>query len=405
MAQINLTVDSELIKGLFTADGKDKAFAQLVSTMINQVLNAQASEQIGAQPYERSNERQAYRNGYRERELKTRIGTLNLMVPRFRNGEFSTDLFRRFQRSEQALVLALMEMVVNGVSTRKVTAITEELCGSTFSKSTVSALCASLDPAIDAFRNRPLSRRYPFVIADALYTKVREDNGVRSKGLMLAIGINERGEREIIGYQCADSETEAGWTEFFNSLKDRGLSQVDMVISDSHKGLVLAVKRCFQGAMWQRCQTHFSRNVLDACPKKHQTEMKAALRSMYEAVDYASAVVIRENIVKRFEKNAPRAIAVLEEGFEDILAVLSLPVALRKRLRTTNGIERLNEEIRRRERVIRIFPNENSLNRLIGALLMEWHEAWQTGKKYMNLDVYADKYANLPDCTVRQSVA
>lgn len=405
MAQINLTVDSELLKGLFTANGKDQAFAELISTILNQVLNIQASEQIGAQPYERSEERQAYRNGYRERELHTRIGTLNLMVPRLRNGEFCTDLFRRFQRSEQALVLAMMEMVINGVSTRKVSTITEELCGSSFSKSTVSALCTALDPAVAAFRNRPLNRRYPFVMVDAIYTKVREDNRVRSKGLMIAIGVNEKGDREALGIQCADSETEAGWADFFNSLKDRGLAQVDMVISDAHKGLVLALKRCFQGTTWQRCQTHFSRNVLDVCPKKHQPEMKATLKSLYESVDYATAAVVRDNIVARFEQSAPRAAAVVEEGFEDVLAVLSLPLSLRKRLRTTNGIERVNEEIRRRERVIRIFPNEDSLIRLIGALLIEMNDSWQTGRAYLYLETYLEDTIRLPETDIRQYVA
>ena len=405
MAQVNITVDSELLKGLFTADGKDNAFAALISTILNQVLNAQASEQIGAEPYERSEERRAYRNGYREREMHTRVGTLLLAVPRLRNGEFNTELFQRFQRSEQALVLAMMEMVVSGVSTRKVTAITEELCGSSFSKSTVSALCMALDPAVTAFRERPLERRYPFVMVDAIYTKVRENGRIRSKGLMIAIGINEQGYREVLGFSCADSETEAGWTSFFRELKSRGLAQVEMVISDSHKGLVQAVRQCFQGVTWQRCQTHFSRNMLDVCPKKLQAEMKAALKSLYEANDYATAVLLRDNMVSRFQEEAPRAAALLEEGFEDILAVLNLPFSLRRRLRTTNGIERLNEEIRRRERVIRIFPNEESLYRLLGALLMETHDAWQSGKVYLDVTVFLSQRDQVVTNTNQKSVA
>lgn len=405
MAQINLTVDSELLKGLFTADGKEEAFAALVSSMLNQVLNAQASEQVGAQPYERSDERRAYRNGYREREMHTRVGTLQLLVPRLRNGEFSTELFQRYQRSEQALVLAMMEMVISGVSTRKVTAITEELCGSSFSKSTVSALCVALDPAISAFRERPLDRRYPFVMVDAIYTKVRENGRIRSKGLMIAIGINERGYREILGFCCADSETEAGWTAFFRQLRDRGLSQVDMVVSDSHKGLVKAVKQCFQGAMWQRCQTHFSRNMMDVCPKKLQPEMKAALKSLYEADDHTTATFLRDSMISRFQQEAPKAANLLEESFDDIMAVLSLPFTLRRRLRTTNGIERLNEEIRRRERVIRIFPNEESLYRLLGALLMETHDAWQFGKIYLDLTAFLSQQVQVVSNTSQKSVA
>lgn len=405
MAQINLTVDSEILKGLFTTNGKDEAFASLVSTILNQVLSAQASEQIGAQPYERSLERQTYRNGYREREMHTRVGTLQLLVPRLRNGEFSTELFQRYQRSEQALVLAMMDMVISGVSTRKVTAITEELCGSSFSKSTVSALCMAFDPAVKAFRERPLDRRYPFVMVDAIYTKVRENGRIRSKGLMIAIGINEQGYREILGFCCADSETEAGWTAFFRQLKDRGLTQVEMVISDAHKGLVQAIKQCFQGASWQRCQTHFSRNMLDMCPKKLQPEMKAALKSLYEADDCKTAVLLKDSIIYRFQQEAPKAVNLLEEGFEDIMAVLSLPFSLRRRLRTTNGIERLNEEIRRRERVVRIFPNEESLCRLLGALLMETHDAWQSGKVYLDLKDYLSQQESVVNDTNEKSVA
>ena len=405
MAQINLTVDSELLKGLFTADGKDEAFAALVSTILNQVLSAQASEQVGAQPYERSDERRAYRNGYREREMNTRVGTLQLSVPRLRGGEFSTELFQRYQRSEQALILAMMEMVVNGVSTRKVAAITEELCGNSFSKSSVSALCMTLDPAVTAFRERPLEKWYPFIMVDAIYTKVRENCRICSKGLMIAIGLNEHGNREVLGFRCADSETEAGWTEFFRELKDRGLAQVEMVTSDSHKGLVRAVKQCFQGATWQRCQTHFSRNMLDVCPKKLQPEMRAALKSLYEADDRDTAVLLRDSLISRFQREAPKAATLLEDSFEDVMAVLALPFSMRRRLRTTNGIERLNEEIRRRERVIRIFPNEGSLYRLLGALLMEIHDSWQSGKVYLDVAAYLSQRNQAFPNTTQTSVA
>lgn len=405
MAQVNLTLDSEVLKGLFTADGKDEAFADLMSVILNQVLNAQAREQVGAGPYERSEDRLTYRNGYRERELNTRVGKLRLMVPRLRNGEFSTDLFQRYQRSEQALVLSMMEMVVQGVSTRKVRAITEELCGTSFSKSTISALCSALDPAVEAFRNRPLEKWYPFVMVDATFTKVREGGQVRSKGLLVALGVNAEGNREVLGFRCEDSESEAGWAGFFNSLKDRGLSEVDLVISDSHKGLVQAVRKCFQGATWQRCQTHFSRNVLEVCPKKLKPELHESLRSMYGADDYKTAVLIRDHIAGRFLESAPKAVETLEEGFEDVMAVLSLPLPLRRRLRTTNGLERLNEELRRRERVIRIFPNEESICRLMGALLMETNEEWQTGRIYLNLAEYLAQKADKADTPKTLSAA
>jgi len=388
MAQINLTLDSEVLKGLFTAEGKDEAFAGFVSAILKQVLNAQASEQVGAGPYERSEGRQNYRNGSRERAFNTRIGKLRLLVPRLRNGEFCTELFKRYQRSEQALLLTMMEMVIQGVSTRNVQAVTEELCGTSFSKSTVSALCTALDPAVEAFRNRPLEKWYPFVMVDAIFTKVREGGQVRSKGLMIALGVNEDGRREVLGFRCEDSESEPGWSNFFSSLKDRGLSNVDMVVSDAHKGLVQAVRKCFQGTAWQRCQTHFSRNVLDACPKKLKPELHESLNSLYSADDYKTAVLIKDRIVERFGESAPKAVKTLDEGFEDVLAVLSLPPSIRRRLRTTNGLERLKEELRRRERVIRIFPNEQSVDRLMGALLMETNEEWLTGRVYLNLTEY-----------------
>lgn len=405
MAQVNFTLDSEVLKGLFTADGRDEAFSGLVSVILNQVLNAQASEQVGAEPYERSAGRQNYRNGFRERVLNTRVGKLHLMVPRLRNGEFSTGLFERYQRSEQALLLTMMEMVVQGVSTRKVQSVTEELCGTSFSKSTVSTLCSKLDPAVEAFRNRPLEKGYPFVMVDAIFTKVREGGQVRSKGLMVALGVNEEGRREVLGFFCEDSESEPGWRHFFDALKDRGLSQVDVVVSDAHKGLVQAVRRCFQGASWQRCQTHFSRNVLDACPKRLKPEFHESLKSLYSADDYKTAVLIKNHIVERFLNSAPKAVKTLEEGFEDVLTVLSLPLSLRRRLRTTNGLERLNEELRRRERVIRIFPNEESICRLMGALLMETNEEWQTGRIYLNLAEYLAQKADKADTPKTLSAA
>jgi len=388
MAQFNITLNEEHLKGLFLSDGKDEAFSKLLEEVFNQVLLAQSTEQLGAAPYERTEERTAYRNGTRDRELTTRVGKLTLKVPRHRNGQFSTELFSRYQRSEQALVLAMMEMVINGVSTRKVELITEELCGEKFSKSTVSALCKQLDPIVHAFRTRPLKSHYPFIIVDALYLKVREDHRVQSRGLLIAVGINEDGYREIIGFQVANTETESSWGEFFVSLKERGLKDVHLVTSDNHKGLAKAVRRHFQGATWQRCQTHFSRNMLDQTPKALQPEMKEDLRELYEAVDLDSARKIRDQIIGKYETRAPKAAALLDEAFDDITAVLAVPLKYRKRLRTTNSVERLNQEIRRRERVIRIFPNEASVIRLMGALLMEQDEKWQTGRKYFDMDLY-----------------
>lgn len=388
MAQFNITLTEEHLHGLFVSNGRDEAFAKLLEEIFNQVLLAQSTEQLCAAPYERTENRTAYRNGTYDRSLTTRVGTLELHIPRHRYGEFSTELFERYQRSEQALILAMMEMVVNGVSTRKVELITEELCGKKFSKSTVSALCKKLDPLVHDFRTRPLDSHYPFVLVDAIYLKVRVDNRVQSRGLLVAIGVNEEGYREIIGFQVANTESETSWGEFFESLKERGLKDVHLVTSDNHKGLVNAVQKHFQGATWQRCQTHFSRNMLDQTPKTLQPKLKEELRQLYEAVNLESAKNVRNHIIATYETKAPRAVALLDEAFDDITAVLILPLKYRKRLRTTNGVERLNQEIRRRERVIRIFPNEASVIRLMGALLMEQSEKWQTGRKYFEMDLY-----------------
>lgn len=388
MAQFNITINSEELHELFLGNSRDEAVAKLLEKIFNEVLLCQSEEQLSAKPYERTDQRKGYRNGYYNRGLTTRVGTLNLRIPRHRNGEFSTELFERYQRSEQALLLAMMEMVVNGVSTRKIETITQELCGKKFSKSTVSSLCKKLDPIVHAFRTRPLESHYPFLIVDALYVKVREDNRVQSKGLLIAVGVNEEGYRKIIGFSVANTESESSWGEFFSSLKERGLKDVHLITSDDHKGLVKAARRHFQGSTWQRCQTHFSRNMLDHTPKALQPEIKEELRKLYEAVDVDSARKVKDQIIDKYETRAPKAVALLDEAFDDITAILVVPLKYRKRLRTTNGVERLNQEVRRRERVIRIFPNGASVIRLMGALLMEQDEKWQAGRKYFDMELY-----------------
>lgn len=388
MAQLNITLDTELLHGLFLKDSKDEAFSRLLEVILNQVLLAQSTEQLGAAPYERSEDRTAYRNGFRDRSLTTRIGAITLRVPRHRNGDFSTTMFQRYQRSEQALILAMIEMVINGVSIRKIENVTEELCGKSFSKSTVSKLCEHLDPIVAAFRNRRLDKHYPFVITDAMYIKVREDGRVRSKGLLIATAVNEEGYREVIGFQICDTESEESWAGFFTDLKRRGLVDVDLLVSDHHQGLVKAIRKHFHGAAWQRCQTHFSRNVLDKTPKRHQPILKKHLRYIYDAENLEQARKHLSETLKTFESSAPKAMTLLEDGFDDIMAVMGLPEKYRKRLRTSNSIERLNEEVRRRDRVIRIYPNENSAIRLLGSVLMEHNEKWSVGKKYFNMDDY-----------------
>lgn len=386
MTRYQVTLDPQTLQRLFSGDGQ---LGQLLEAVLNQVLEAQVSEQLRAAPYERTEARQGYRNGYKPRQLTTRVGPLRLRVPQVREGAFSTELFARYQRSEQALILTLMEMVVNGVSTRKVARITEELCGTSFAKSTVSNLCKGLDPLVTAWNERDLSgQAYPFVLVDALVLKVREGGRVRAVSALLAVGVNAQGYREILGLQLGDSESERSWMSLFTWLKGRGLSGVDLVVSDHHGGLVNANRVQFQGASWQRCQTHLSANVADATPTALREEVQGRLHAILDAPDAETARTLLAKFVADFAQTAPAAVATLESGFDDATAVLALPLHYRRRLRTTNGVERVNEEIRRRERVIRIFPNRESALRLLGALLMEQDEAWTTGHRYFDMTAY-----------------
>lgn len=389
VAQYQITLESEILQQLFLGDSKESGVNKLLESVLNQVLKAQVTEQISAEHYQRTEDRKAYRNGSYPHQLTTRVGTITLHVPRLRDGKFSTDMFSRYQRSEQAFVLAMLEMVINGVSTRKVSLITEELCGVEFSKSTVSELCKRLDPLVNAWNSRPLGDSiFPFVLVDALYLKVREDGRVRSRGVMIAAGINESGHREILGLMLGDTESEDSWTEFFLSLKNRGLRGMELLVSDDHSGLVKAVKRHFQGITWQRCQTHFMRNVLGATPKHMRKEIYQKVRAILDAPDIQTARYLQQQFSATYEDKLPRVVSVVEQGFDDVTAALVLPDKYRKRLRTTNAMERLNEEIRRRERVIRIFPNRESVIRLLGALLMELDEKWASGRSYLDMDDY-----------------
>ena len=374
MTDYDVKVPGHLLSSLMSDKG---GFGSLLEVMLNQILEAQVSEQIGAERYERSDDRGAYRNGSRPRQLVTRVGPITLRIPQLRDGVFSTEIFRRYQRSEQALVLAMMEMVVNGVSTRKVTKVTEELCGVSFSKSTVSALCSALDARVAAFNERRLGS-FPFLIIDAMYLKARtEDDGVVSKAALMVSGVNMEGYREILGVKIGDSESAAFWTDLFRWLKERGLENVAFIVSDDHSGLTAAAKRCFQGAILQRCQVHFMRNVLSFTPARHKAEIGEGLKRIFASETASEARQKFEELGAAMQEKASKAIKCLEAGLEDALAVLDLPKRYRQRLRTSNMQERLIREVRRRERVICIFPNEASALRMIGAVLAEINEAWQ----------------------------
>lgn len=384
MPEINLNIEPEVIKEMLLGD-RDAAIQKIMSSVLDEILKAEATEQIKAQAYERSKNRTNSRNGYRIRQLTTRVGSLELHVPKLRHGNFSTQLFTRYQRSEQAFDLALMEMVIQGVSTRKVAAITKELCGTTFSKSTVSALCSRLDSQVLAFNQRSLSQKYAFMYADAMIFKVRREGIITSNSLLIAIGIDPTGHREVLGFSIGDSESEASWTDFFTDLKDRGLYGVEMVVSDAHCGLKHAIENSFQGAIWQRCQVHFSRDCLARVQPKDRKAVGESLRDMFNAPTYEIAVNRRNQLIENWQSRFPRVVKMLDRDFDALTNIYNLPEELRKRLRSNNTIERLNQEVRRRERVIRIFPNDMSVVRLLGSLLMEQNEKWTAGPRYLNM--------------------
>jgi transposase-like protein len=359
--------------------------AKLIETILNQILEAQMTEHLKARPHERTEDRQGYRNGSRLRTLTTRVGPLTLIVPRSRDGSFSTEIFRRYQRSEQAFVLALMEMYLQGVSTRKVKEITEALCGSSFSRSTVSRLTAELDAKVFAFTHRRLDHTFPFLILDAMFIKVREEDRVVSRAALIAVGVDDKGHREVLGLALGDSESFTSWDDLLKELKGRGLKGVSYVVSDDHTGLARAIQKNLQGAVWQRCQVHLMRNVLGHTPSKLRSEVAHEVKLILLAPDMDEARRRLEAFRERFARLAPKAVACLEESFEDAMAVMALPEKYRTRFRSTNMLERLNEEIRRRERVIRIFPNQESAIRLIGAMLAQIHEEWLE-RKYLDME-------------------
>lgn len=365
----------------------DPAFLrEIVERVVQQVLEAEMTEHIGAAPYERSVTRSGHRNGYKPRTLRTRVGTLNLLVPQDREGTFSTRLFSRYQRNEKALVLALMEMYVQGVSTRKVKDVTEELCGTSFSKSVVSSLAGSLDRELKAWRNRRLEAdAYPYLFVDARYEKVRVDGRVVSQGVLLVSGVRDDGFREILAVEVADTESEATYQELFRSLKSRGLSGVQLVVSDDHGGLKAAIARHFQGASWQRCQVHYARNLLGMVGHARRKELSEGLRGVFAAPSSEVALRLACELAARWRRSHPGVAEHLEEHLEECLSCLAFPESHRRRIRTTNSLERLNQEIKRRSRVVRIFPNREACLRLVSALAVEQSEEWLTGRRYLDM--------------------
>lgn len=387
MAQLNITLNQEEILQLLKGD-REGAFAMLLQESLNAILKAESSEQLHAEVYERTDDRAGYRNGSRERELTTRIGTITLKVPKHRNAPFHTMIFDNYCRNEAALIAGMAEMVVNGISTRKVSNVVETICGKSISKSAVSDLCKELDVAVSEFKNRPLSNHYPFVAIDATYFKVREDHKIISKAFMVAYATNKDGRRDIIGFGAYPGESKETWTDFLQSLKARGLRDVRVFVSDAHEGIKYAISKVFPDTPWQRCQFHFRRNILDKMPKKFIEGLKYELNEMFDSETIEDARRKRDSIIADYRDIAEAAMQCLDEGFEDSMTVMVLPVRLRKYMRTSNHLERLNKELKRRSNVIGIFPNTDSLNRIMGSVLIELNEKRSAAKRIFFTPTY-----------------
>ena len=385
MTKDHRRVDAELVQEVLLDDSG--FLSEIVERVVQQILEAEMTEHLGAAPYERVEGRTGQRNGHKPRTLRTRVGTLNLSVPQDREGTFSTRLFARYQRNEKALCLALMEMYVEGVSTRKVTEVTEALCGTSFSKSLVSSLAGRLDAELEVWRSRKLrAKAYPYVFVDARYEKARVDHRVISQGVLIVSAVRDDGYREILGVEVADTESEATYQEMFRSLKSRGLKGVELVISDEHEGIKAAIARHFQGASHQRCQVHYSRNLIGMVSHTKRKELASDLRTIFAVHEMDQAMGIASSVAEKWRQKGNEKVAChIEEHIEECLSCLVFPASHHRRIRTTNGLERLNQEIKRRTRVVRIFPNREACLRLVTALAIEHSEEWITGRRYLDI--------------------
>ncbi|GAB2680009.1 IS256 family transposase [Kribbella swartbergensis] len=359
---------------------------EIVRAVMQEMLEAEMTDALQAEKGERTSVRLGYRSGYYSRTLVTRVGKLELRVPQDRDGRFSTELFERYQRSEQALVATLAEMYVQGVSTRKVKAITEELCGHSFSASAISAINKRLDDSLAQFASRRLEEPFPYLILDARYEKVREGGIVASQAVLIAVGIDWDGRRQILGVEMANRESQSSWRTFLLGLRERGLSGVELVVADDHAGLRAAIREVLSEAAYQRCYVHFLRNALDHLPRKADDDCLQELRWLYDRRSVEEARRDLSAWIAKWEGRYPRLVAWAEETIEETLTFYRLPRQHHKHLKSTNMLERLNEEIRRRTYVVRIFPNAASCCRLVRALAVETHENWLEAHRYLNMD-------------------
>ncbi|HEX9385344.1 MAG TPA: IS256 family transposase [Anaerolineales bacterium] len=377
----DFTLSAELIEQV--QEQGLEVLPELIRIVINAAMQAERSEHLNAEPYQRSEERRGYANGFKPKTMRTRVGEITFAVPQVREGEFYPQALEKGLRSERALTLALAEMYVQGVSTRKVKAITEQLCGVNITSSAVSQAAMQLDVELKKWRERSLDE-YPFLFLDAYYEQVREDGQVRHLAVLVAVGVTPAGKREILGVSVSLSEHEVHWRAFLESLKQRGLGGVQLITSDDHAGLRTARVAAFGGIPWQRCQFHLQQNAQAYVPRKEmQSDVVADIRMIFDAPDRATAEAYLAKTVTKYKPTASRLSEWLDANLPEGLTVFAFPAVFRKLLRTTNGVERLHREVRRRARVVSIFPNSASCLRLVSAVLAEISEEWLTGRTYM----------------------
>lgn len=366
---------------------QDKDFLQeSVRVMSQMLMELEVQEQTGAAKHERTPDRKTQRNGYRERAWETRVGEIPLKIPKLRSGSYFPSLLEPRRRAEQALLAVVQQAYVEGVSTRKVDELLQAMGLTGIDKSSVSRICKSLDEVVSEFRNRPLVGCYPYVWLDATYLKVRQNHRIVSQALVIAIGVSELGEREVLGFALGGSETEAFWLEFLRSLVARGLTGVQLVTSDAHEGLKAAIAQVLSGASWQRCRVHFMRNLLCHVPRGDQAMVAAALRTVFAQPNQDAARRQLRAVYEAMLSRWPKAAQVLIDGENDILAYMVFPQEHWKRIYSNNVLERLNKEVKRRTNVVGVFPDEPSVIRLVGAVLQEQADEWQVAKRYFSLE-------------------
>lgn len=377
------------VKALLESD-KDW-LQEIVKKTVQECLETEMTETLNAAKSERNKGRYGYRAGYYDRSLITRVGKLEIRVPQDREGRFSTELFERYQRSEKALVSSLIEMYVQGVSTRKIKAITEELCGHEFSASAVSRINKTLDETLTNFAERGLEEAYPYLSLDARYERVRENGIVHRRAVLIAIGINAEGQRNILAVELANRESTTSWSNFLDRLIKRGLRGVEFVVSDDHEGLKSAITQKLTNAIWQRCYVHFLRNAMEHLPRNADEDCLRELRSIYDQLTLEKAKTELATWLKKWQSKYLKFCDWVEENIEETFSFFRLPLSHRKHLRSSNLIERVNEEIKRRTHIVRVFPNEESCLRLVRALCVEIHEEWQEGSRYLNMQLLQEQ--------------